>query len=203
MNFRLTAATLLSLTAMAGLPASAQSLKPGLWEINNKLEGGNDPRVQQMRQMQKGNLEAMRGKMDSMTPEQRRKMEAMMAKLGQVNQMSEDGGMTIKVCVTPEMAAQNKLIDHQRIGCTNTRTPIVGGVMKVGFSCVNPKSSGEGTVTLSGDTAYTVDMKMSSTTRDGKIMTSAMASKGKWLGVSCGDVKPPSMTRPALPGGVK
>ena len=194
MNFRLTVCTLLSLAAI-GAPASAQSLKPGLWEINNKMDGGNDPRVLQMRQMQKQNMAEMRKKMDGMPPEQRKHMEEMMAKLGQVNQMTSDGGMSMKLCVTPEMAARNGLIEHQREGCTNTRSPVVGGVMKVAFTCTKPASSGEGTVTLSGNTGYAMDMKMH-ITEGGRDIHTAMASKGKWLDSNCGDVKPPDMHPP-------
>jgi hypothetical protein len=194
MKFQLTALCLLALGA--AVPASAQTVRPGLWEINNKMAGASDPRMQEMRKAQLANMAAMRKQVDSMPPEQRKQMQAMMAKLGQASQMTEDGGMTMKMCVTPEMAAQQKLTTQQREGCTNTRSPAVGGVIKISYSCVKPASHGEGTVTLSGDTGYTMNMTMH-VTEGGRNTTTSMATSGKWLAASCGDVKPPAMHMPA------
>lgn len=189
MNFRLSALTLLSLGAIACAPASAQSTKAGLWEVTNKLEGAGDPRMQEMANAQKRDMNAMRSQMEKMPPEQRKAMEAMMKKLGQGSMLDKDG-MTVKVCVTPEMAAQNQLTQHQRANCTNKRSPVVGGVMKVSYVCTKPDSSGEGTVSFSGDTAYSMNMTMN-ITEGGRNQTTAMSSKGKWLSSNCGDVKPP------------
>jgi len=197
MKLRLTIVTVLSIGAIAA-PVSAQTIKPGLWEITSKMAGAADPRMLEMRKAQMANMAAMKKQFDSMPPEQRKSMEAMMAKMGQINQMNEDGGMTAKMCVTPEMANRHTLTAQQREGCTNDRTPLVGGVMKVTFSCIKPKMHGEGTVTLSGDTAYTMDMKMV-TEHDGKSMPTSMSTKGKWLGANCGDVKPPQMHPPQMP----
>lgn len=194
MNARLTVTALFALTAIGALPASAQTMKPGLWEVRTKMNGQSDPRMKEMREAQKNSMAEMRKAYDNMSPEQRKHMDAMMAKMGQVNLMNEEGGMTIKTCVTPEMASMNHMDvqHHQRPGCTNSRSPMVGGVMKVSFSCANPKSSGEGTVRVSGDSAYTVDMNMHSE-HEGKVMETSMAASGKWLSSDCGDVKPPPM----------
>ncbi|MES2017669.1 MAG: DUF3617 domain-containing protein [Pseudomonadota bacterium] len=193
MNSRLIFVAVLSLSAVTALPAAAQTMKPGLWEVNTKMTGQDDPRMKQMRQEQQKNMAEMRKQYDSMPPEQRKHMDAMMARMGQLN-MNEDGGMTIKTCVTPEMAAMNRMeTQHQqRHGCTDTRSPMVGGVMKVSFSCTNPKSSGEGTVRVTGNSSYTMDMTMHSE-HEGKVMATAMAASGKWLSSDCGDVKPPPM----------
>lgn len=193
MNLRLIAVSLLSLGAMAS--ASAQTTRPGLWEVNNKMEGAGDPRMQEMAKAQKHDMNAMREQMAKMPPEQRKAMEAMMSKLGQTPLIDKDG-MTVKVCVTPEMAAGNQLTAQQREHCTNKRSPAIGGVMKISYVCTKPASSGEGTVTFSGDTGYTMNMTMN-ITEGGRNQTTSMSSRGKWLAASCGDVKPPVMRAPA------
>lgn len=195
MNLRLTALSLLSLGAIATAPASAQTTRSGLWEVNNRMEGTGDPRMQQMAKAQKHDMSAMREQMAKMPPEQRKAMEAMMSKLGQTPLIDKEG-MTVKVCVTPEMAAGNQLTVQQREHCTNKRSAPVGGVMKISYVCTKPASSGEGTVTFSGDTAYTMNMTMN-ITEGGRQQSTSMSSRGKWLAASCGDVKPPMMHRPA------
>ena len=195
MNLRLTAISLLCLTAIAPVPALAQTTRAGLWEINNRMEGAGDPRMQEMAKAQKHDMSAMREQMAKMPPEQRKAMEAMMGKLGQTPLIDKEG-MTMKVCVTPEMAAGNQLTEQQREHCTNKRSAPVGGVMKVAYVCTRPASSGEGTVTFSGDTAYTMNMTMH-ITEGGRKQTTSMSSRGKWLAASCGDVKPPMMHPPA------
>jgi hypothetical protein len=195
MRTRLSALTLLSLAAIACAPAAAQSMKPGLWEVNNRMDGAGDPRMQEMAKAQKADISAMQAQMAKMPPEQRKAMEAMMSKLGQGSLIDKDG-MTLKVCVTPEMAAGNLLAEQQREHCTNTRSPVVGGMMKISYVCTKPASSGQGTVTFSGNSAYSMNMTMH-ITEGGRNQTTSMASKGKWLAASCGDVKPPPMRAPA------
>lgn len=195
MNLRLTAFALLSLGTLACVPAAAQTTRPGLWEVNNKMEGAADPRMQEMAKAQQHDMSAMRDQLAKMPPERRKAMEAMMAKLGQSPMISKEG-MTIKVCVTPEMAAGNQLTVQQREHCTNTRSPAVGAVMKISYVCTKPASSGEGTVTFSGDTGYKMNMTMH-ITEGGRNQTTSMSSSGKWLAASCGDVKPPVMRPPA------
>jgi hypothetical protein len=189
MKCRPLAVTLLSLAAIASAPASAQTMRPGLWEVNNKMGNQSDPRMQEMAKMQKQQMAEMRKQMAQMPPEQRKQMEDMMNKLTAGAQITENGGMTMKVCVTPEMASQNRMMEDKRGNCTNKRTPPIGGTMKVSYVCTKPASTGEGTVTFSS-TAYAMDMTMH-ITEGGKNMTTSMASTGKWLAASCGDVKPP------------
>lgn len=190
MNLRVIAPTLLSLGVIASAPASAQTMRPGLWEVKNTIEGADDSRMQEMEKAQQ-QMRAMREKMASMPPDQRQAVEAMMSRLGPLPQIDEDG-MTIKLCVTPEMAAENQPPVHQRGNCTSKRSAPVGGVMKISYVCTSPASSGEGTITVSSDTAYTMNMTMN-TIEGGRNQTTSMSSKGKWLAASYGDVEPPAM----------
>lgn len=190
MTFRVIAPTLLFLGAIVSAPASAQTMRPGLWEVKNRIEGAGAPSTQEMAKAQE-QMSVMREQMAKMPPEQRQAMEAMMSKIGQLPQIDEDG-MTIKLCVTPEMAASNEVPVQQRGNCTSKRSAPVGGVMKISYVCTEPASSGEGTITVSSDTAYTMNMTMN-TTEDGRNQTTSMSSEGKWLSASCGNVEPPVM----------
>lgn len=190
MNFRVIAPALLSLGIIASAPASAQTMRPGLWEVKSTIEGADDSRMQEMAKAQE-QMRAMREQMARMPPEQRQAMEAMMSKLDPLPQIDEDG-MTIQLCVTPEMAAENQPPVQQRGNCTSKRSAPVGGAMKISYVCTNPVSSGEGTITVSSDTAYTMDMTMKAI-EDGRNQTTSMSSKGKWLAASCGNVEPPVM----------
>lgn len=191
MNFRVIALTLLSLGAVASAPAAAQTMRPGLWEVKNRIEGAGASSMQEMAKAQQQQMGAMREQMAGMPPEQRKAMEAMMSKMGRMPQIDEDG-MTAKVCVTPEMAAGNQVPVQQREHCTSKRSAPVDGVMKISYACTEPASSGEGTITFSGDTAYTMNMTMN-LAEGGRNQTTSMSSKGKWLAASCGNVKPPVM----------
>src|SRR6478735_8072302 len=83
------------LLAAACLPAAAQSMKPGLWEIHNKM-AGNAEMDQAMADMQK--------ELASMSPAERKQMEAMMGKQGlKIGGPAAGGGMSVQMCMTKEM----------------------------------------------------------------------------------------------------
>ncbi|HUR87686.1 MAG TPA: DUF3617 domain-containing protein [Ramlibacter sp.] len=161
--------------------ASAQSLKPGLWESTHKTQfAGNSQMAQQMAEAQK--------QMANMPPEQRKMMEDMMKSRG-VSMNVGSGGVTVKYCLTKEMAERREISAQQRGDCKNTHTPAGGGTMKVAFTCTNPPSSGEGEVTFSGPEAYSMKMVVN-TTVQGRPEKVNMEGSGRWLGSDCGDIKP-------------
>lgn len=168
----------LGLMALLSSVAHAQSTKPGLWEINQKV-GGNPEMDKAMAEMQQ--------QLASMPPAQRKQMEQMMAAQGV--KLGQGGGMSVQVCVTPEMAAQQEVPVQKEGDCTTKVQSRSGNTMKVAFSCKNPPSSGEGTYVFRGDTGY--DMKMLVKTSDGgKPVTTTMEGTGRWLSADCGKVKP-------------
>jgi len=182
MIIRPTALALLAALAICALPSSAQNMKPGLWEINNKMQTGNGQFEKAMAQMQ--------AQMASMPPEQRKMMEDMMARQGvDLSGLGSNGGMVVKMCMTKEMVAQNQVPIQQQGDCTHRLSPVVGNSMKVSFSCTNPPASGEGQITFKGDTAYAMKMNMRSTAA-GKPETMSLDATGKWLGADCGNIKP-------------
>jgi hypothetical protein len=144
--------------------------------------GGNPQMDAAMAQMQQ--------QMAAMPPEQRKQMEAMMAQRG-VNMPSaaSGGGMGMKVCITPEMAARSEMPSQKEGDCTTNITSRTASGMKMSFVCTNPPSKGDGTYTFSGDTAYTMAMTIQST-QDGKTQNMTLNGSGKWLGTDCGNIKP-------------
>jgi Protein of unknown function (DUF3617) len=170
-----------AVVAAAVLPAGAQSLKPGLWEITNRMQSGSGQMESAMSQMQK--------QMASMPPEQRKMMEEQMAKSGvKMGSSGPAGGMSVQVCMTREMADRNE-VPAQNGDCRTTSQGRSGNTMKMAFSCTNPPSSGEGQVTFSGPEAYSTRMAIS-TLVQGKPEKINMEGAGRWVSADCGSVKP-------------
>ncbi|MCJ0764646.1 DUF3617 domain-containing protein [Variovorax terrae] len=170
-----------AMLATAPFAAWGQNIKPGLWEITSKMQSASGQLEQSMAQMQK--------QLASMPPEQRKMMEDMLAKQG----LKQDpaSGITAKSCVTPEMAARGAMPIQQHGECTNTLSPRVGNTVKVAFTCATrPPSSGEGEITFASNEAYSMKMRMNTTTPQGKPETVTLDGTGKWLGADCGNVKP-------------
>ena len=169
-------------TLLASLAAHAQNMKPGLWEITNQMQGTPGSKADAaMAQMQK--------QMASMSPEQRKMVEDMMAKKGMQMSAAPGGGMAVKVCISPEMAARNEVAPQQQGSCTHTASPRSGKTQKFSFVCTQPPSRGEGEVTLTSPEAYAMKMTTTATVK-GKEETMDMQAQGKWLGSDCGSVKP-------------
>jgi len=180
MHLRLSGLAALVLGSVLALPAPAQNLRPGLWEVTNHV-GSPDGKLQAaMAQMQQ--------QLAHIDPAQRKMMEQMMAKHG-VELAGGDGGIRARTCVTPEMAARNEVPVQQHGSCTQTRGPMTGGSMKIAFACTHPHASGEGELSLMGDTGYRIRMNVTSDAR-GENETITMDATAKWLGADCGAVKP-------------
>jgi hypothetical protein len=172
----------MALTVGSGL-ATAHSLQPGLWEIQSQMQGASGGRMA-------GAMEQMNQQMATMSPEQRKMVQDMMAKQGvQMGSASGGSGMAMKVCMTQDMVERNELAAGQRGDCKHTQSPRVGNTMKYAFTCTNPASSGEGEVTFQGREAYSMKMAMTTTVK-GQPEKMDMQGSGKWLGADCGNIKP-------------
>jgi hypothetical protein len=185
MSLRRLFAPFVFLASAAGA-VSAQTLKPGLWEIQNKMQGANGSKMNQaMAEMQK--------QLASMPPEQRKMVEDAMAKQGAQLGAAPGGGMAVKVCMTQEMVERND-VGAQQGDCTHNTTPRSGNTQKFSFSCTKPPSRGEGTVTIVSPEAYTMNLTTSAMVK-GREETMDMQASGKWLGTDCGTLKPPTSKR--------
>ena len=166
--------------ATFAVTASAQNMKPGLWEITNNMKSGSG-------EMEKAQAK-MQQQMASMPPEQRKMMEKTMAEHGVKMGAGGPGGMTVKTCMTKEMVERNEM-PTQKGDCKTTKQERSGNTMKMAFTCTTPPSSGEGQFTFQSSEAYTMKMAIKSTV-DGKPETMNMDASGKWLGSDCGSIKP-------------
>ena len=161
--------------------ASAQTLKPGLWEVTNDMKGAGMENAQAQ----------IAQKMANMTPEQKKTMADAMAKYGmQMAQLTPGGGMSVKTCMTKEMIARTAL-PSQHGDCRTTKQEKNGNTMKFAVACTNPPATGEGQVTITSPETYTMKMVMQSKV-EGKAQTMNMEGRGKWVSADCGGVKPPA-----------
>jgi hypothetical protein len=182
---------LAAVAAMSALPASAQNVKPGLWEVSNKMTTASGQLEKAMAEMQK--------QMAGMPPEQRKMMEDMLSKQGvavAAGAGGAGGNLVAKMCLTKDMIAQNQMPIQQLGDCTSTRGAMAGKTMKMSFTCTKPPSSGEGEITFNSDTSYSMKMKMNSSA-SGKPETMNVDATGRWLGADCGSIKPVTMPAPA------
>lgn len=174
------------ITMLLGTPlfASAQAMKPGLWEINSKMQADG----KMGRDMAKAQQQ-----MANMPPEQRKMMQEMMSKQGVALGGGGPGAIGTKVCMTKEMAERNE-IPSQKDDCKQVASPRSGKTVKISFTCTNPPSSGEGQITFVSPEAYTMTMTMN-TVADGQSQKVNMDSAGKWLSADCGAIKPRVMPK--------
>jgi hypothetical protein len=128
-------------------------------------------------------MDQMQKQLARMNPDERKEMEQMFAEQGM--KMGAGGATVSKACVTPEMARRRTLPLQQQGDCTQAVSGSQAGRMTLTFSCTNPRITGEGEATFTGDTGYKVNGKVSSA---GGAMT--IEQSGKWLGPDCGDLQP-------------
>ena len=166
--------------SMFAISASAQNLKPGLWEVTQAIKGGSP-------EMEKSRAQAQQ-EMAKMSPEERKMMEKMMAARGMKMGPGGPGGMSIRTCMTKEMVERNE-VPAQKGDCKTTRQQRSGNTINMAFSCANPPSSGEAQYTIVSPEAYTMKMAIKSTVK-GKAETMNMDASGKWLSSDCGSIKP-------------
>ncbi|MBY0271570.1 MAG: DUF3617 domain-containing protein [Burkholderiales bacterium] len=169
---------------LSALPAAAQTMKPGLWEITNKMGGSGDSGAKMAAAM-----EQMQKQMASMSPEQRKQMEKMMAQQGVNMSPGAGGGMSTRICITKEMAARNEAPAQHQGDCKQEQMQKSGNTTKFKFTCTKPPSTGEGEVTVNNAESYTMKMKI---TRDvkGKPEQMTMDAQGRFVASDCGSVKP-------------
>ena len=167
----------ISMLLGSAMAANAQTLKPGLWEVNSKVQGGMGSQIA-----------AMQEQMAKMPPEQRKMMQDMMAKQGASIGAGGPGSINSKVCLTKEMVERNEMPGTQG-DCTSTTSPRVGNSMKTSFTCAKQGSSGEVQFTFVSTEAYAMKMTINAVVQ-GKSEKTDIEGAGKWLATDCGTVKP-------------
>jgi hypothetical protein len=169
----------------AALPAAAQTMKPGLWTLSNKMTS-NDPALGQA-------MSAMQEHMANMSPEQRQQMQSMMQQHGVQLDIGAGGALQTKICMTREMA-ERKEFPVQQGDCRQTFTQQSPTRGHIAFTCTKPRVSGEGDVTADNDKSYRAQMKIRSE-EEGRNRVVDMDVTGKWLSADCGNIRPVTVPR--------
>lgn len=155
--------------------ASAQNLRPGLWEIATQMQG---------KVARNDNISMSAKELQNLPPEQRKIMEAMMAQQAKHLGNAPGVGMSFKICMTKEMVERND-IPTQQGDCKHSYSPRFGNIMQFSFVCTNPPSSGEGQFQFTSPEAY--EARMAATSATQKMY---MQSSGRWMATDCGTIKP-------------
>jgi hypothetical protein len=158
--------------------AHAQTQAPGLWEHRFAMKS-QDGQVEAALALAQQQLAAM-------PPEQRQKLEAMLAGRG----IKVDAQATsAQFCLTKEQAA--KPPEPRLTGdCARQELTRNGDTMKYRFECTKPQPvQGEGEVTFLGDKAYRGTSTVTSQLA-GQPRRMNLEMTGRWLSADCGDVKP-------------
>jgi hypothetical protein len=165
------------------LGAQAQEMKPGLWEMRNKVSGSAEL-DKAMAEAQKQMQAALAG----MNPAQRQQMEQMMKQHGV---QSADLSGPHFYCLTPEQAAREALASPDPLlKCTHKLSPGSSSEAKFVFSCEGPdgKVNGSGRVWNMSPERYQMEMTMKANTPIGP-QEMQMEHSGRWLGSDCKGTK--------------
>jgi len=170
--------------AGAGTCALAQEtkLRPGLWEVQANVKTSSGQMEAALAQMQE--------QLAKMPPAQRRQMEEMMAARG-MSSAGSGAGQSAKICLTQKDVDTDRV--QSREGCTYKNSRSGSSTLHVSFQCKGgdgeAPSSGEGTITFDGPTAYSGQYKIT-TAHGGKPEEMTITQKSHWLSADCGAVKP-------------
>jgi hypothetical protein len=174
------AVILMGLLAMPAVYAGP-FMKPGLWEVHlgKQVMDGKDmaPQMAAAQSM-------LQEQMAKMSPAQRKQMEQMMG--GQA--IPGSGGQ--RICISPEMAAQDKPMMPPEAKCEPSKFERSGNTLTFELNCNadGRTIAGRGTSVTSGD-LVTSSMDMTTTDARGR-HTMQSESQMKYLGADCQGVKP-------------
>lgn len=159
--------------------ASDVNIKPGLWVINH--QGNMNHQGMNMKMPSPQEMQAM---MKNLPPDVQAKIAQHTGENGSA-MMTDEG---IKVCISPEQAAQNTLpMAPNNNQCKVANQTRHGNTISVKMQC--PQGEMESTITLQSDTAWSSTMK-GSMQHKGKNSSMEMQASGKWLNKDCGSLKP-------------
>lgn len=169
--------TLLSLVALSVCTAPAyaaqSSMRPGLWEMTTSSE--------------------LLKLVPHIPPDQMQNLMRLAKQYGMEIPPIQNGAATSKTCITQAMADQNKFPDfyQNRAGCSARNTNHVGNRYQLDYACNSPQVKGSGSAegvftdqeTFSGRTTFAGTIQGANVDEHADI-------KGRWIGPSCGAVKP-------------
>jgi len=167
------------LAALAAATAQAQTappIKPGLWEVAMERDGA----AQKMPDMSE--------RLKSMSPEQRKQVEAMMKQHG-VDVSAGPG--KLRICLDKSSLDQGRWQGRGE-GDTRCKTDVTdrsSTSWKWHSVCTEPQSETTGEALFASPESYTVK-STTTMTLQGQTKTTQTTIHSKWVGGDCGDVKP-------------
>jgi hypothetical protein len=174
--------TLASITACAALPAHAQRIAPGLWEIKLNMASDDGKLQAEMAEMQK--------QMAQLSPEQRKMMDDMLARQGSSVDMSR-GLQATRVCISKEQAERDELPTEREGRCSYGPMQRSGSTVRMSFTCTDPASRGELEFKLQSEKAYSSRVTTTETSgRKGEHRRVEMSQQARWLSADCGKLRP-------------
>ena len=168
---------------LAPPPATAQQVRPGLWEMLPLPgdEGSGRIDLSQARQL-----------LDRLPAAQRRQIEARLAQRGMAPGAAEG---TVRVCVTPEMAERLNT-DGPHGSCSTARRvvqsdPAAGtGEAELAFQCTDPVSASSGRIRVESADRYTLDLTRLRPDGAGGQRSKRLHAEARRVAADCGDVQP-------------
>lgn len=160
------------------MAVSAQSVKPGLWEVHSAT--GAAAHMQQAQQQ-------MQAQMAKLSPEQTKMMEKMMSERG----VAMSAGAP-RICLSKEQIEKKEMPVDQRPDCkteVKTRSTQRWEARSV---CTNPPSTANVVTTFESAEAYSTQID-GTMTRNGKTEPYSMGMKMRWVSADCGTLKPVGM----------
>jgi Protein of unknown function (DUF3617) len=159
--------------------ANGVNIKPGLWVISH--QGNMNHHGVNMKMPSPQEMQAM---MKNLPPDVQAKIAQHTGENGSA-MMTDEG---VKVCISPEQAAQNTLpMAPNNSQCKLANQTRHGNTINIKMQC--PQGEMESTVTLQSDTAWSSNMK-GNMQQNGKNSSMNMQATGKWLNSDCGTLKP-------------
>lgn len=156
------------------LPAAAQRTAPGLWEIQVEQTHADGEIAKQ--------LEEAKRQLAAMPPEARAMMAQMLSQQGL--SLDGDGGVTVRICITPEEAERAGVPQHDE-QCDYEILERGADRLRARVQCRDEgRTRGEGEIRFDGDRAYRGEFEVESRI-NGKPMRMTLHQQARWLREDC------------------
>ncbi len=172
------AALIVTLWPPTGAVAS-QPVEPGLWETKVTIELIDSEAARR-------SYAAMRKRLDSLPPDQRKEAEAAIPKPGVPIIDST------RVCLTPKQASKGLVFSgvEEDEDCRTLYGERKGNRIAVTLKCEEPPTSGVGEVVIAGPKAWSTSMRTTTRIPGEQPSERLTRTESRWLASDCGSVKP-------------
>ena len=169
----LTAISLTITTLVSTANAAEISMRPGLWEITTTSD--------------------LLRLVPHIPADQMQSIKDLANQYGLEMPQIENGAAISKACITAEMANQKTppIFGDNQLGCTTKNSTRNGNNYKMDFVCDSADLKGNGTAegAITNPESFSGKTKFSGSAQ-GNVVNEQADVSGKWIGTSCGAVKP-------------